>query len=86
MVCKFWIIQPVYFDAFGHFITVGTIHQFEPVVKHIVTAHKVMAYTDRPTCRGNVYCEVFLYFINNIKDITAFTIHLVTKCQDWQIA
>ncbi len=41
---------------------------------------------DGPTRRCHVDRQIFLNFVNNIENVTAFTVHFVTKCQNRKIA
>ena len=86
MFGQFRVVQSADLDAFGDFVPVGPIHQFQPVAQDVVGAHKIAPNPDRPSDRGDVDRQIFLDFVDDIKGIAAFPIHLITKRQDRQIA
>ncbi len=86
MFGQFRVIQPFDCDAFSDLVPVGTVHQFKPVAQDVVAADKVAAHADGPACRGHINGKVFLNFVDDLEDIAAFAVHLVTECQDRQVA
>ncbi len=86
MLGQFRVIQPVDLDAFGDLVAVRALHQFQPIVQHIVAAKEVATHTNGPRRRCHVNCEVFLDFVNNFEGIAAFAVHFVAKGQDGKVA
>ena len=48
MLGQFGVIQPVDLDAVSDLVTVGAVHQFQPVAQDIVTADEIAAHADGP--------------------------------------
>ena len=83
---QFGIVQTFQLDRLGDLVPVGTVHQFQPVVDHVVGAKEIATNPDGPGRRRDVNRQIFLNFVNNLERVAAFAVHLVTEGQDGQIA
>ena len=80
------IIQSIDFDRSRDLVAICPVHKFQLIAQEIIGANEVPAASNRPRGGRDINRKVLLYLINDIKCITAFAVHFVTKCQNRQIA
>ncbi len=80
------VVEPLDPDAFGDLVAVGAVHQFQPVAQDVVAADEIATHADGPACGCDVDGEVLLDLVDDLEDIAALAVHLVTEGQDRQVA
>ena len=80
------VVQAINGDAFGHLVAVGAVHEFQPVIQHVIAADEITSLADGPGGGRHVDGQHFLDFVNDLKGIAAFAVHFVAEGQDGQVA
>ena len=80
MFCQGWIVQSINFYRSRHSIAICPIHKLQLVAQQIVGANEISASPNRPRGGRDINRKILLDLIYDLKCITAFAVHFVTKC------